>query len=451
MKSINKKILKSSNGITLIALVITIIMLLILAGISISMLAGDNGILQHATDSKEKTTVAGEKEQIQLEVLGSYEANGNLLIGTVNTNIKNHIRGVTTNEATNFPLKVTYTETGNTYIVDANGNVDKKKPVTIPQGLQIGSNVTYAPTGGTYKWAAEYCSSTKTIGNDDVNLYSTTSGTGTNMRQTSWNVFKIDADTGEVQLVPSAAIGSLYLGQAQGYNNAVQLLDGVCSALYSYSAKGITARSIDLEDIEPLLDEAKLQARKDICQSGDYLDENAQVKTAYTSYRNFPRIYEEEISSVINGDKKTTGLGLNTPGSKLYSRTEITSLNDQSTSVNASAGHFKAKTSIQPYDTHYTWQRALSTAENYKEYGTEYASILNKKFWIASRCVETTNAHTNIAYFCVFMNGGVGLDTMRLFSSTPSSPYDGSISIFPVVTLSSELIKKDGSSFKVDL
>ena len=50
-----EKVLKQKNGITLIALVITIIVLLILAGISISMLSGDNGILQKATDAKTNT------------------------------------------------------------------------------------------------------------------------------------------------------------------------------------------------------------------------------------------------------------------------------------------------------------------------------------------------------------------------------------------------------------
>ena len=39
---------KSTKGITLIALVITIIVLLILAGVSIAMLTGDNGILSQA-------------------------------------------------------------------------------------------------------------------------------------------------------------------------------------------------------------------------------------------------------------------------------------------------------------------------------------------------------------------------------------------------------------------
>ena len=90
------------------------------------MLSGDNGILQRSTEAKEKSTVAGEKEQIQLEVLGSHENDGTLLVETVNSNIKNHISGVTTDDATEFPLTVTYIATGHNYIVNENGNVEEK-------------------------------------------------------------------------------------------------------------------------------------------------------------------------------------------------------------------------------------------------------------------------------------------------------------------------------------
>ena len=47
-----KKELRNTKGITLIALVITIIVLLILAGVSIAMLTGDNGIITQANKSK---------------------------------------------------------------------------------------------------------------------------------------------------------------------------------------------------------------------------------------------------------------------------------------------------------------------------------------------------------------------------------------------------------------
>ncbi|MBS6251628.1 MAG: hypothetical protein KH434_00030 [Clostridium sp.] len=60
------KVNERQKGITLIALVITIIVLLILAGVSIAMLTGDNGILNQANDSKIETAVGTVKEQIKL-------------------------------------------------------------------------------------------------------------------------------------------------------------------------------------------------------------------------------------------------------------------------------------------------------------------------------------------------------------------------------------------------
>ncbi len=56
----------NNNGITLIALVVTIIVLLILAGISIAMLTGQNGILNRAAEAKEKTETASKDEQRKL-------------------------------------------------------------------------------------------------------------------------------------------------------------------------------------------------------------------------------------------------------------------------------------------------------------------------------------------------------------------------------------------------
>lgn len=56
------KNLKGASGITLIALVITIIVLLILAGVSIAMLTGDNGILKQANKAKVETRGASVQE-----------------------------------------------------------------------------------------------------------------------------------------------------------------------------------------------------------------------------------------------------------------------------------------------------------------------------------------------------------------------------------------------------
>ena len=66
MEIFKKKIFKSTKGITLIALVVTIIILLILAGISIAMLTGNNGVLTQAKSAKENTRVGEVQEKVKL-------------------------------------------------------------------------------------------------------------------------------------------------------------------------------------------------------------------------------------------------------------------------------------------------------------------------------------------------------------------------------------------------
>ena len=69
--------MKNNKGITLIALVITIIVLLILAGVSIAMVTGQNGILNQASRAGSETQVAEAKElagvQVSSAVAAAYE------------------------------------------------------------------------------------------------------------------------------------------------------------------------------------------------------------------------------------------------------------------------------------------------------------------------------------------------------------------------------------------
>ena len=58
--------MKKEKGITLIALVVTIVVLLILAGVSISMLTGENGIITQAQEAKEETSYEGAREKLNL-------------------------------------------------------------------------------------------------------------------------------------------------------------------------------------------------------------------------------------------------------------------------------------------------------------------------------------------------------------------------------------------------
>ena len=72
--SLRKK-LKNTKGITLIALVVTIIILLILAGVSIAMLTGNNGVLTQAKSAKENTRVGEVQEKVKLAVQAALTAN----------------------------------------------------------------------------------------------------------------------------------------------------------------------------------------------------------------------------------------------------------------------------------------------------------------------------------------------------------------------------------------
>ena len=79
MKKLEQCFKNNKRGITLIALVITIVVLLILASVSIATLTGDNGILKQATRAKEETEKAKTNEQtdlVKMEDLINESVNG---------------------------------------------------------------------------------------------------------------------------------------------------------------------------------------------------------------------------------------------------------------------------------------------------------------------------------------------------------------------------------------
>ena len=81
--------MKNNHGITLIALVVTVIVLLILAGIGISMLTGNNGIIGNSNESKEETEISEEKSVVEESVAISMgkDKNGTLKKDTLQTQI----------------------------------------------------------------------------------------------------------------------------------------------------------------------------------------------------------------------------------------------------------------------------------------------------------------------------------------------------------------------------
>lgn len=68
VKEKNKN-MRNSKGITLVALVVTIIVLIILAGVSINLVLGDNGIIIKVHEARQAQEIAEIKENLQMEIL----------------------------------------------------------------------------------------------------------------------------------------------------------------------------------------------------------------------------------------------------------------------------------------------------------------------------------------------------------------------------------------------
>ena len=152
--------MKNNKGITLIALVITIIVLLILAGVSIAMLTGDNGILTKSTESTTATDLAEVLERVNME-LDAQMANALAgdkfdAVSKIQTNI-----GTTTTLPTDYLVTVK--------ILDTSGEHDTEVPTPtaydtnykVQISITAPSDVTITPTtGGTVsyngsKWVIE--------------------------------------------------------------------------------------------------------------------------------------------------------------------------------------------------------------------------------------------------------------------------------------------------------
>ena len=139
---INQK--EAQKGITLIALVITIIVLLILAGVSIAMLTGQNGILTQAQNAKTTNESKSAEEKVKLAVMGARADDGTLTVGKLRTELANYGGTV---EGDTFP--VTATVDGKSFTVDANGNVTVSGSSTDPNPPAPTENGTLGTVTGS--------------------------------------------------------------------------------------------------------------------------------------------------------------------------------------------------------------------------------------------------------------------------------------------------------------
>ena len=372
-------------------MVVAIVVLLILAGITISLIFSENGIIAKAREAAEKTNQAVINEQTQMNDLADYMEN-----------MLNEIGG-----GSSVP--------------------------EIPEGLEIGSTVSYNPIG-TYNWQAKYCSSDLTETTDDVQL---NSATGEAFNISSWKVLSIDENTGSVELVPSGATtGTVYLGEAQGYNNGVKLLNDACSSLYGNSEKGINARSINIENIEKYMTDTALTEAHNYTNTDSNTKYGNQVSSAYITNKNYPAIYAQERLSVIDGEENDdTRLDLSKQDT-FIERTEGTN------------GAITTATSIQPYQTYwYKDATFMSTAfKDYKE-GANYYNLIMPRgisttYWAASRCTDPYSSDCDFAVRLIY-SGNVGANYMY---DSYSNIHNASRALFPIVTLNSSIIEGDATS-----
>ena len=263
-----KNQMKGKQGITLIALVITIIVLLILAGVTIATLTGDNGLLQKATSAKEENEEAIALEKIKVEVAGSYGLDGKIDKEQLNKNLSK-INGLIYNDSEinlNDSSKqisilpaIVYLN-GNAFTISESGTVNRVAWIydkadgsyindKTGQKIKTGDRVKYEDMLQTVSDEAK----TKLI--SDLQTYSGNIDARYNTAQTinqeknslQWRILDISDEKIElISAVPTESV--LKFKGYDGYNNMVYLIDEACSTLYN-SDKG-TARNLKIEDIE---------------------------------------------------------------------------------------------------------------------------------------------------------------------------------------------------------
>ena len=236
------KNLSKQKGITLIALVVTIVVLLILAGTAIAMLTGDDGIIKNAQLGKEDNDKGREKEIVTLAVGSalSEEEGYEIKREHLNTALANHIgtEGEDYTLSDTEPYIVTYLDSGRSYVIDEKGKVSEY--VDISEYVQVGQYVNYNPTvkdlSGTPVESnkLKYTSPKgdgQTHGNGSAPQTFTATATGTR-----WKVLSIE--NGTVTLISEDVIntdsgGNFVLRGALGYLYAEQELNEVCK-IYGY-------------------------------------------------------------------------------------------------------------------------------------------------------------------------------------------------------------------------
>ena len=245
-----KKELKKQKGITLVALVVTIIILLILAGISISALT-QTGIFGKAKEAEQKSKESQEQENATLgiyeDILNEYDEK------TLAYKVKNGI-------------------------------------------VKIGDYVKYTPetasTDVILQELNEYSGS-------NANTSTTLTQEIDNENGLNWRV--LDVKNGQVRLISDRPTTStIALSGAKGYNNAVYLLDKTCDILYHNTKLANKVQNLKIEDIQDHLTYDYKQYTNTNVDTGKY-----GGTKEYADNRNYPYLYAKEKTGWVDETQGT--------------------------------------------------------------------------------------------------------------------------------------------------
>ena len=416
-----KKIIRKNNGITLIALVITVIVLLILAGVTIATLTGENGILTKATDAKEQTEIGDEQEKVKLSAVGALakDNGGEIKRSYLNDELTSYIgtEGTDYTLSESAPFIVTYSDSGRSYIIDENGNVSEY--VDIAQYVKVGDYVNYNPTisdkSGTQVEASKLTYTSPTgSGTEHGNGYTSTEEDGgqtfTATADTKWRV--LDIGTGTVTLISENPIttdadGNFTMNSAIGYLYAEQELHEICK-IYGYGYGADTSQVTEYSYGGPLDGDLTGEITGSGARSITIEDINKQAGITEADY------------TTLNSNYGST----RNPTTNIYYPT-ITTSNGKSSSAGVK--------NLLEYTYYYY--------SNTKIENTDVQNMLfNGNYWLASRCIMTDSSRSCFYVRYVF---GSNTDANGLCLGSSSSldeiPY-GDYAVRPIVILKSNVI-----------
>lgn len=208
----------NNKGITLVALVITIIVLLILAGVSIAMLNGDNGIMTKAENAKSEYAKSQAEEELKLALqdLKVDNLESNIDLNLVLNNLSNYINSEKI--ISEFKIKDGNTLQGiynnYTFEIDKNLNVNVINEININNYLSVGTKYTFSYKNQPQEFKAE------ASGNYQIQLWGAAGGSLSGSRGGNGAYTK-----GTIYLNKEETI-YLYTGQKGEINQLTQSFNG---------------------------------------------------------------------------------------------------------------------------------------------------------------------------------------------------------------------------------